>query len=321
MKNDAIAILKDMKRIRYLEERSAELYGARKIRGFLHLYVGQEAVAAGVLPLLGAEDAVVTAYREHGHALLRGISARAIIAEMFGKEAGCSRGRGGSMHLFDAKTRFFGGSAIVAGGLPIAVGLALADRYAKKRAVTACFFGDGAVAEGEFHESMNLAALWRLPVLFLCENNFYAMGTSLSRHQSQPNIAAKAEGYAIPAAQVDGMDPFAVREAAEKAITHVREHGSPYFLELLTYRFRAHSMFDPELYRSKAEVSEWRKRDPIPHLTERLLEGNALDAEDLAAMDAAVQEEVNDAVDFAEIAPLEPVEELERFVYAERGVR
>ena len=201
-------------------------------------------------------------YREHGQALARGISAGAIMAEMYGKREGCARGRGGSMHLFDAKTRFYGGNAIVGGGLPLAVGLALADKMQNRKQVTVCFFGEGAVAEGEFHESMNLAALWQLPVLFLCENNLYAMGTALRFTESVTEIARKGDGYDVANAAVDGMDVLAVSDAAAKAVATVRE-GRPYLLECRTYRFRAHSMFDAELYRSKEEVAEWKKRDPI----------------------------------------------------------
>src|SRR5512145_487598 len=215
-------LLRQMLRIRRLEEKSAELYSAMKIRGFLHLYIGEEAVAVGVLPSIGPEDAVVATYREHGHALARGMSARAILAEMYVKQDGCSRGRGGSMHLFDRALRFYGGNAIVGGGLPIAVGLALADQMQKRRNVTCCFFGEGAVAEGEFHESMNLAALWHLPVLFLCENNLYAMGTALARHQAQTDLAAKARAYDMPAQAVDGMDVLAVMEATQAAVDEVR---------------------------------------------------------------------------------------------------
>src|SRR5512134_425840 len=233
--------------IRHFEEKSAELYSAGKIRGFLHLYIGEEAVATGVMQVLTLDDAVVATYREHGQALARGVPAGAIMAEMFGRANGCSRGRGGSMHLFDASRRFYGGYAIVGGGLPVAVGLALADRLQQRAAITACFFCDGAVAEGEFHESLNLAALWGLPVLFLCENNLYAMGTALTRHQSQPDIARKAIAYAIPSAAVDGMDVAAVEIAARTAADLVRREGRPYLLELRTYRFRAHSMYDPDL--------------------------------------------------------------------------
>ena len=202
-----------MLRIRRFEEKCAELYSAGKIRGFLHLYIGEEAVATGAMPALQADDAVVATYREHGHALARGISMNALMAEMYGKREGCSHGRGGSMHVFDAATRFYGGNAIVGGGLPLAVGLALADKLQNRRRVTACFFGDGAVAEGEFHESLNLAALWKLPVLFLCENNMYAMGTRLDRAQSQIDLAAKARSYLLPAEPVDGMDVLAVEAA------------------------------------------------------------------------------------------------------------
>ncbi|MGZ3671363.1 MAG: thiamine pyrophosphate-dependent enzyme, partial [Bdellovibrionota bacterium] len=252
------------------------------------------------------------------HALLRGISARAIMAEMYGKVEGCSRGRGGSMHLFDAKTRFFGGNAIVAGGIPIAVGLALADRMQSRSRVTGCFFGDGAVAEGEFHESLNLASLWRLPVLFLCENNLYAMGTALSRHQAQTNLAKKAEAYLIPTMQVDGMDVLAVQRAVKDAYTQVREGKGPFFLELCTYRFRAHSMFDPELYRSKKEVEEWKKRDPIDLFRGRLMSERKLDDATLATIEREVGSEVEDAVQFAEQGKWEAESDLEKYVYAER---
>lgn len=303
-------LMKQMLRIRRFEEKSAELYSATKIRGFLHLYVGEEAVAAGVMEALGPEDAVVATYREHGHALVRGISARSIMAEMYGKQEGCSRGRGGSMHLFDAKTRFYGGNAIVGGGLPIAVGLALADKMRNKTAMTSCFFGDGAVAEGEFHECMNLAALWKLPVLFACENNLYAMGTRLNLAQAVTDLTARAASYGMQAEAVDGMDVFAVETATRKAVDAIRTGAGPYFLEFKTYRFRAHSMYDPELYRSKAEVEEWKKRDPIAHI-------QITDAE-REQMEREVAAEIEDAVAFAEAGTWEPIEDLTRFVYSER---
>ncbi|MBS1150413.1 MAG: pyruvate dehydrogenase (acetyl-transferring) component subunit alpha [Myxococcaceae bacterium] len=295
--------LRQMLRIRRFEERCAELYSAGKIRGFLHLYIGEEAIAAGTLPCLGPGDAVVSTYREHGHALARGLSMRSVMAEMFGKVTGCSRGRGGSMHLFDASRRFYGGNAIVAGGLPLAAGLGLADQLLGRKNVTACFLGDGSVAEGEFHETLNLAALWKLPVLFLCENNRYAMGTALERAQSETNLSKKAAAYRIHSEQVDGMDVFAVAEAVTRAVAAVRAAEGPWFLELLTYRFRAHSMFDPELYRSKAEVQEWLKRDPIP----ALIAAYGLDP---APFEAEVKAEVDDAVAFADASALEPVDEL-----------
>ncbi len=297
-----------------MEEKCAELYGAAKIRGFLHLYVGQEAVAAGSLSVLTPDDAVVATYREHGHALLRGIPMTSIMAEMFGKQEGCSRGRGGSMHLFDASRRFYGGNAIVAGGLPLAVGLALADSMQQRNRVTACYFGDGAVAEGAFHESLNMAALWKLPVLFLCENNFYAMGTALHRAQAQTDLTAKAQSYTVESIAVDGMNVIACREATQQGADHVRNTGGPFFIEFRTYRFRAHSMFDPELYRDKAEVEQWRTRDPIPVFTEQCLREGTLESADIAAIEQDADREVEDAVAYAEAGTWENVEDLERDV-------
>jgi pyruvate dehydrogenase E1 component alpha subunit len=311
------ALLRQMLRIRRFEEKCAELYGASKIRGFLHLYIGEEAVAVGTMQILAPTDAVVATYREHGHALARGVSAAAIMAEMYGKVDGCSRGRGGSMHLFDARTRFYGGNAIVGGGLPVAVGLALADHMQARPAVTACFFGEGAVAEGEFHESMNLAALWRLPVLFCCENNLYAMGTALSRSESETNLSLKASSFEMPAWSVDGMDVLAVEDATRRAVLAIRGGAGPCFLEFRTYRFRAHSAFDPELYREKQEVEAWKLRDPIPALTGRLQTEGLLTDTDLAGIEAAIAEEISAAIAFAEASPLEPVADLTRFVYSE----
>ncbi len=252
-----------MLRIRRFEEKAAELYSLGKIRGFLHLYIGEEAVAVGALQALTPEDGLVATYREHGPALVRGTPMTALMAELYGKATGCARGRGGSMHFFDAARRFYGGLSIVGGGLPVAVGLALADNLQGRPHLTACFFGDGAVAKGEFHESLNLAALWKLPVLFFCENNLYAMGTALARHQSQTDIARKANAYAIPAAAVDGMDVVACEEATRRAAKTVRAGGGPVLVEYRTYRFRAHSMYDAELYRTKEEVERWKERDPI----------------------------------------------------------
>jgi pyruvate dehydrogenase E1 component alpha subunit len=313
-------LLRQMLRIRRFEEKCLELYAATKIRGFLHVYIGEEAVAVGALQALGPDDAIVATYREHGQALVRGVPADQIMAEMYGKREGCCRGRGGSMHIFDVETRFYGGNAIVAGGMPIAVGLALADaQLGRTGRVTACFFGDGAVAEGEFHESLNLAALWHLPVLFLCENNGYAMGTALDRHQANTDIAAKARSYGVPASTVDGMDVHAVEAAAQEAADLVRAGEGPYFLEIQTYRFRAHSMYDPDLYRDKSEVERWKQRDPIPALTARMRAEGSLDEAALAALESEVAAEVADAVAFAEAGTWEPVEELTRFVMTERG--
>jgi pyruvate dehydrogenase E1 component alpha subunit len=310
-------LMREMVRIRRFEEACFELYQQARIRGFLHLYIGEEAVAVGTLQALGPEDAVVGTYREHGHALVRGVPATALMAEMFGKVEGVSRGRGGSMHIFDVGRRFYGGNAIVGGGMPLAVGLALADAMRGQARVTACYFGDGAVAEGVFHESLNLAALWRLPVLFLCENNLYAMGTALERAQSETDIARKASCYRIPSEAVDGMDVLAVEEAARRAAAAVRAGEGPRFLELRTYRFRAHSMYDPELYRSKEEVERWKARDPIALFEALCRERGLLGDEDLARIAADAEAEVAEAIAFAEAGTWEPVEDLTRFVYSE----
>ncbi|MHB1491397.1 acetoin:2,6-dichlorophenolindophenol oxidoreductase subunit alpha [mine drainage metagenome] len=311
---EAQHLLHEMLRIRRFEERCVELYSAAKIRGFMHLYIGEEAVAVGAMQALRPDDAVVSTYREHGHALARGVPAGAIMAEMYGKVEGCSRGRGGSMHLFDVGRRFYGGNAIVAGGLPIAVGLALADRLRGRDRVTACFFGDGAVAEGEFHESLNLAALWSLPVVFFCENNLYAMGTALARSESQTDLVAKAASYKVDAWSVDGMDVLACRDTAERAVEISRAGDGPVFVEFQTYRFRAHSMYDPELYRTKDEVDQWKTRDPIDALVRRLEADDRWSAADREQLETEIASEIDDAVAFAEAGSLEPVEDLTRFV-------
>jgi pyruvate dehydrogenase E1 component alpha subunit len=310
----SLGFIGDMLRIRRLEEKCAELYGQQKIRGFLHLYIGEEAVAAGAMRALAPEDNVVATYREHGHALLRGVPMGAIMAEMYGKREGCSGGRGGSMHLFDAAKRFYGGNAIVGGGLPLAVGMALAAKLQGERRVTACFFGEGAVAEGAFHESMNLAQLWRLPVAFFCENNLYAMGTALERSESQTDLSVKAAAFGMASVQADGMDVVAVHEAAQRACARVRAGDGPVFVEFQTYRFRAHSMFDPELYRDKAEVEQWKTRGPIHTFSARLKAQGQLTEEQFLELDRAAMAEVDAAVAFAEAGTWEPVEELTRHV-------
>jgi pyruvate dehydrogenase E1 component alpha subunit len=314
-------LLADMVRIRRFEERCVELYSATKIRGFLHLSIGEEAVATGVNAVLGPDDAIVATYREHGHALARGIEAGRIMAEMFGRVEGCSRGRGGSMHLFDAPTRFYGGNAIVGGGIPVAVGLALADAMQDRTRVTACFFGDGAMAEGEFHESINLATLWRLPVLFCCENNLYAMGTSLARSESETELVLKAASYDTVSWAVDGMDVLAVEAAAARATEIIRAGGGPVFLELRTYRCRAHSMYDPDLYRDRAEIEEWQRRDPIELFAAAMATAGVLTDADRDTIERDALAEVDAAVAFAEAGHLEPVEELLRFVTSEQARR
>ena len=310
-------LLKQMIRIRRFEDKCAELYTQEKIRGFLHLYDGEEAIAVGIIPVLEKRDRLVTTYREHGQALVRGVPMTAVMAEMYGKQEGCSRGRGGSMHLFDAATNFYGGNAIVGGGLPLAVGLGLADKMQRNDLVTACFFGEGAVAEGEFHESINLAVLWGLPILFICENNLYAMGTALSLSESETNIQHKAACYGITAEAIDGMDVVAVEAAARRAIHAVRETRKPYFLECRTYRLRAHSMFDPQFYRDKAEVEKWRPNEPIVRFKGWLEANQMIHADDETRMVAEVDAEIAQAVAFAEAGSWEPVEQLTRFVCAD----
>ena len=308
---------KQMLLIRRFEERCVELYSNQKIRGFLHLYIGEEAVAIGIMDALDENDAVLATYREHGQALARGISAKSIMAEMYGKVDGCSRGRGGSMHLFDKDTKFYGGSAIVAGGLPLAVGMALADKMQKRNRVTVCIFGDGAVAEGEFHESLNLAALWKLPILFVCENNRYAMGTALKYTESQTDIYKKAASYKIDSKQVDGMDVIDVAKAANRAAEDIKDGAGPVFLECLTYRFRAHSMFDAELYREKEEVNEWKEKGPLVLFENRLKEMNLWSSIDTQSIENEIKTTIDEAVEFAKNSSLEPIEDLEKFVYSE----
>ncbi len=309
------SLLRQMLLIRRFEEKAAEVYTQGKIMGFLHLYIGEEAIAVGAMTALEPEDNVVSTYREHGHALARGISPGAIMAEMYGKANGCSGGRGGSMHLFDANRRFFGGYAIVGGGLPIAAGLALADKMQNRNTVTACFFGDGAVAEGVFHETLNLASLWQLPVLFLCENNLYAMGTHLARHQAQVDLARKAESYQLPAVSVDGMDVLAVEAAVRRAVGQIRKGEGPIFLEARTYRFRAHSMYDAELYRGKDEVELWKQRDPLAAFQSHLLKEGIMVDRDVHAMEQEIAAEVANAVAEAEAGPWEAVADLYKHVH------
>ena len=308
-----------MLRIRRFEEKCAEEYSAGKIRGFMHLYIGEEAVATGAMRCLTPDDNIVATYREHGHALVRGLTMRSVLAEMYGKREGCSRGRGGSMHLFSAEHRLYGGNAIVGGGLPLAVGLALADKMSGRPAVTCCFFGEGAAAEGEFHESLNLAALWHVPVLFLCENNFYAMGTRLERSEAEPDIHRHAQSYGIEASVVDGMDVEAVEEAVKEATDHIRSGGGPRFIEANTYRYRAHSMFDAELYRDKKEVEAWKTRDPIDRYRQKLEQAGELDEAMLKAIEEDIAAEIADAVAFAEAGEWEPVDEILTDVYTPAG--
>jgi len=313
-----VRLLRGMLRIRRFEEKCAELYQAEKIRGFMHLYDGEEAVSVGVMEALGPDDAVVATYREHGQALARGIGMDVLMAEMYGNVEGCCRGRGGSMHVFDRTRRFYGGNAIVGGGLALAVGVALGDRMLGRNTVTACFFGEGAVDEGAFHESLNLASLWRLPVLFACENNFYSMGMALERAEADTDIAGKAAGYHIAAEAVDGMDVVAVEAAARRAVAAIRRDAAPYFLECRTYRLRAHSMFDAQLYRSKQEIERWREKGPIRRFRAWLAANALLHDDEIADLEAEIAAEVDAAVAFAEAGTPESVADIEKFVTMDR---
>lgn len=314
-------LYRQMLRIRRFESKCVELYQAQKIRGFLHLYDGEEAVAVGVMTALEARDAVVATYREHGHALARGVPMHTILAEMLGKLEGCCRGRGGSMHLFDRAHRFFGGNAIVGGGLPLAAGIAMADKRLRPGALTTCFFGEGAVGEGVFHETLNMAELWHFPVLFVCENNLYAMGVPLQDSEVETDIWRKARAYRMPAEQVDGMDPVQMEAAARRAVAHIRDGGGPYFIEARTYRFRAHSMFDTQAYRTRDEIEDWKHHDPIERLRSWMLANHQVTDAELQAVDAQVADEIASAVAFAEAGTLEPLDALERFVLMDRVVQ
>jgi pyruvate dehydrogenase E1 component alpha subunit len=314
-------LYREMLRIRRFEAKCVELYQAQKIRGFLHLYDGEEPVAVGVMSALDPQDAVVATYREHGQALARGVPMNAILAEMLGKVEGCCRGRGGSMHIFDRDRRFFGGNAIVGAGLPLAIGIAMADQQLRPGAVTACFFGEGAVAEGAFHESMNLAAIWKLPVLFVCENNLYAMGVPLADAESQTDVYRKAEAYRMASAQVDAMDPVRMEAAAHRAVQHIRAGLGPYFLECRTYRFRAHSMFDTQAYRSRDEVEDWKHRDPIEKLRAWMVDNRRITPDEDAAIATEIAAEIDAAVAFAEADTLEPLDQLETFVLMDTVVQ
>lgn len=303
--------------IRLVEEAAAQLYQQGKIGGFLHLYIGQEAVSTGLISARQPQDRMITAYRDHGVAINVGIPAREVLAELLGKATGVSKGKGGSMHLADVQRNFWGGHAIVGAHLPIAAGLALGDQYQGKDAVTICMFGDGATNIGFFHEALNLSKVWNLPVLWVCENNQYGMGTAVERASAVDEIRQKALGYDMPNSRVDGMDVLAVRQAALEVLEKIRAGGGPHLMEIVTYRYRGHSMGDPERYRQAEEVKRWQENDPIG-IYRRHLEGRAIaSADDLDAIDRRVEQEVAEAVRFAEESPEPPPEALFEHIYAE----
>jgi pyruvate dehydrogenase E1 component alpha subunit len=313
--------LRQMLQIRRFEERAGEAYSLGKIGGFCHLYIGQEAVAVGTLAALRDDDYLTCSYRDHGHALARGITARAIMAELFGKAAGCSKGKGGSMHLFDASLGFLGGHAIVGGHIPLTTGIAFAIKYRGGDQVALCYFGEAAVNNGAFHEALNMAALWKLPAIYICENNRYGMGTALERASAIYDVSERACSYDMANEVVDGQDVLAVRAAMDRAAARARKESLPTLLEIRTYRFMGHSMSDPihGHYRTKEEVDEQRKRDPITTWGDRLTAAGVLDAAGIAALDAEAIAEAEDAVTFADGAPEPPPEELWADVYAPAG--
>jgi pyruvate dehydrogenase E1 component alpha subunit len=303
--------------IRRAEERGAELYQAGKIGGFMHLYIGQEAVSTGLIAAREPRDRVITAYRDHGVALNCGISTNAMMAELLGKATGTSKGKGGSMHMADTSKNFWGGHAIVGGHLPVASGLALGDQYAENDNVTICMFGDGATNIGYFHEALNLSKTWGLRVLWVCENNQYGMGTSVERASAVSEMIQKAEGYGMKNSQVDGMDVMKVYEASKEAIDYVRKNSQPYFLEIDTYRFRGHSMGDPERYRKAEEVKKWQENDPIGIYNKYLLDKKIATRKALDELEARADEEVTKAVEFAETSAEPAMEELFHDIYAD----
>ena len=315
-REERVSLYRRMALIRRFEEAAAEQYGRGRIGGFLHLYIGEEACAVGAIHALQSDDYLVTHYRDHGHALAKGSAPRAVMAELFGRTTGVSRGMGGSMHLFDVPHRMMGGYAIVGGGIPIGMGIALGVQYRGEPLVCLDVFGDGSVNEGAFHESLNMASLWKLPVVFFCENNLYAMGTALARSSAVPEIYKRAEVYAMPSSQVDGMDVEAVYRVTAEAVERARDGGGPTLIEAVTYRFRGHSMADAVLYRTREEESRWKPLDPIVRYREVLTKDGAATVDELNALDRAVVEEVDDAVRFAEESPNPTVEQMCQFVYA-----
>jgi pyruvate dehydrogenase E1 component alpha subunit len=311
-----IGLYRQMLLIRRFEEKSAEIYVAGKIGGFCHLYIGQEAVAVGTISAIRKDDYVFASYREHGHALAKGMSARSVMAELMGKATGCSKGKGGSMHMFDKDLGFLGGHAIVGGQIPLATGAAFASMYQGSDQVTLCFFGEAAVNQGAFHESLNMAQLWKLPCIYICENNQYGMGTSIARGMSLRDVAQKGCAYEMVSEFVDGMDVLAVREATIRAVDRARKESLPTLLEVRTYRFMGHSMSDPGNYRTRAEIEKYQERDPIKLLSASLLEEKVLDEKKLEEIDNEVREEVEDSFRFADESPLPDPKELYTDVYA-----
>ncbi|MBS1594426.1 MAG: pyruvate dehydrogenase (acetyl-transferring) E1 component subunit alpha [Bacteroidetes bacterium] len=308
-----------MLRLRRFEERAGMLYGQQKIRGFCHLYIGQEAVAAGTMSGLRADDRVITAYRDHGLAIAKGISCNEAMAELFGKATGCTKGKGGSMHFFSKEHNFYGGHGIVGAQIGLGAGIAFADQYLGKDNVTICFFGDGAARQGILHETYNMAMTWKLPVIFVCENNGYAMGTSVGRSSNVTNIAELGKAYEMPSETVDGMKAETVHEAVARAAERARKGEGPTFLEIMTYRYKGHSMSDPQKYRTKEEVEQYRKQDPIETTAATILKKKYATQADLDAISARIDAEIDECVKFAEESPFPDDSELFKDIYAEEN--
>ncbi|WP_129020344.1 pyruvate dehydrogenase (acetyl-transferring) E1 component subunit alpha [Edaphocola flava] len=302
---------------RKFEEKAGQLYGMQKIRGFCHLYIGQEAVSAGIMSALRPDDNLITAYRDHGLALAKGMTANECMAELYGKATGCTGGKGGSMHFFSKEKRFFGGHGIVGGQIGLGAGIAFADYYNENDRVTVCLFGDGAARQGILHETYNMAMLWNLPVIFICENNFYAMGTSVERTSKVLDISKMADSFDMPSETVDGMDPEAVHMAMEKAVTRAREKGGPTFLEIRTYRYRGHSMSDPAKYRTKEEEAKYKEQDPIQFVLKRIEDKKFATEEEIEAINEKVKKEVDECVKFAEESPWPDISELYNHIYVQ----
>lgn len=303
--------------LRRFEEKAGQMYGMQKIRGFCHLYIGQEAIAAGCMTATSADDIFITAYRDHALAIAKGVSAKSCMAELYAKFTGCSKGKGGSMHMFGVKERFFGGHGIVGAQIGTGAGLAFAEKYKGTSNVVLCFFGDGAARQGMLHETFNMAMLWKLPVIFICENNNYAMGTSVARTSNVLDIYKLADAYDMPGDRVDGMDPESVHEGVHRAVKRAREQGGPTLLEVKTYRYKGHSMSDPAKYRSKEEMEEYKQRDPLETSLAKLTNEYGVSESEIEAINERVKNEVDESVKFADESPLPPDDELYKDVYAE----
>ena len=304
--------------MRKFEEKAGQLYGQQKIRGFCHLYIGQEAVLAGAMSVLKPEDSLITAYRDHAHAIAKGVSSNSIMAELYGKATGCSKGKGGSMHMFSKEHHFYGGHGIVGGQIPLGAGIAFAEKYKGTEFVNVAYMGDGAVRQGALNETFNMAALWKLPVIFVCENNGYAMGTSVERTTIQTDIYKLGLPYGIPSSPVDGMDPVAVHNAMDEAVQRARAGEGPTFLEMRTYRYKGHSMSDPQKYRTKEELESYKAKDPIDHIKSIILTEKYADDAWFEQIEEKVKAEVDEAVKFAEESPWPEAAELYTDVYVEK---